>query len=430
MTAATPTPRSILMVTLGSGGDVLPLISIGRELATRGHRVRLLTNPHFEPRVREAGLEPLALGDEAEYLEAIRDPTLISTLRGPGFVINRLVEVEARRMMAAVKQAIRVSRPDVIVHHFIAFAARWAAEARGIPSVGLTLSPAVLMSPGDRIAFAGLPMERLPQWMHDNGIKWSRRVLRWWLDPRINRVRRELDLPPLRDAFLGEARGEPTLRNAQRTPIPQRTLALWSGHFRTPMPTDPASLAPVGFCWNPPAELPADVREYLESCGNDRPVIVTLGTSVVHHGRSFYQEAARAIHRAGRRGLMLVGPHAPALELPTGVRAFPYAPLRELGPLGAMTIHHGGIGTTAHALRAGRPSLIVPFVNDEFDNAARSVRLGAARSMRPGAFRAPHVAEVIRSMLTDADLARASAELGAKLAAEEGARAAADAILG
>lgn len=418
------------MVTLGSGGDVLPLISIGRVLLSRGHRVRLLTNPHFEPQVRAAGLEPIPLGDEAEYLDAIRDPTLISTLRGPGFVINRLVEVEARRMMAAVKQAIRVSRPDVIVHHFIAFAARWAAEDRGIPSIGLTLSPAVLMSPGDRIAFAGLPMDRLPQWMHDNGIKWSRRVLRWWLDPRINRVRRELGLAPLRDAFLGEARGEPKLRSASgAASVPHRSLALWSRHFREPLPTDPPSLSPVGFCWNPPAALPAEVESYLTECGEDRPVIVTLGTSVVHHGRSFYQEAARAIHRAGRRGLMLVGPHAPALDLPSGVRAFAYAPLRELGPRGAMMIHHGGIGTTAHSLRAGRPTLIVPFVNDEFDNAARSVRLNAARSLAPRHFRAPRVADIIRSMLDDAALAASASALGARLAAEDGAQAAADAIL-
>ncbi|MDX2016177.1 MAG: glycosyltransferase, partial [Planctomycetota bacterium] len=68
--------------------------------------------------------------------------------------------------------------------------------------------------------------------------------------------------------------------------------------------------------------------------------------------------------------------------------------------------------------------------NDEFDNAARAVRLNAARSLAPRHFRAPRVADIIRSMLDDSRLAAGAAALGARLAAEDGARAAADAILG
>jgi rhamnosyltransferase subunit B len=49
-------------------------------------------------------------------------------------------------------------------------------------------------------------------------------------------------------------------------------------------------------------------------------------------------------------------------------------------PQVAALVHHGGIGTTAAALAAGIPQLIAPFAFDQFDNAARTVRLGVGQS--------------------------------------------------
>jgi len=44
-----------------------------------------------------------------------------------------------------------------------------------------------------------------------------------------------------------------------------------------------------------------------------------------------------------------------------------------------MLVHHGGIGTSAQALTAGIPQLVVPFAHDQFDNAARLMRLGRSQ---------------------------------------------------
>jgi rhamnosyltransferase subunit B len=58
-----------------------------------------------------------------------------------------------------------------------------------------------------------------------------------------------------------------------------------------------------------------------------------------------------------------------------------FVPLRRLLPQAAALIHHGGIGTTAEALRAGTPQLVVPLAHDQFDNAARVTALGVGAAL-------------------------------------------------
>jgi rhamnosyltransferase subunit B len=68
-------------------------------------------------------------------------------------------------------------------------------------------------------------------------------------------------------------------------------------------------------------------------------------------------------------------------DLPDTMLWQDYVPLRRLLPHAAVLIHHGGIGTTAEALRAGTPQLVVPLAHDQFDNAARVTALGVGAAL-------------------------------------------------
>jgi UDP:flavonoid glycosyltransferase YjiC (YdhE family) len=68
-------------------------------------------------------------------------------------------------------------------------------------------------------------------------------------------------------------------------------------------------------------------------------------------------------------------------------------------------VHHGGIGTTAQALAAGIPQLVIPFSHDQPDNAARIERLGVGRSLSPKAFQAPTAAKVLAELLNSPEVA-------------------------
>ena len=91
-------------------------------------------------------------------------------------------------------------------------------------------------------------------------------------------------------------------------------------------------------------------------------------------------------------------------------------------------MHQAGIGTTAQALRAGKPMLIVPFSHDQPDNAARMVRLGVARVIGRRKYSAATAAEALRGLLEDPAYAARAAAAAAQIQRENGAARAADII--
>jgi UDP:flavonoid glycosyltransferase YjiC (YdhE family) len=102
-----------------------------------------------------------------------------------------------------------------------------------------------------------------------------------------------------------------------------------------------------------------------------------------------------------------------------------YAPYSELLGRAAATVHQGGIGTTAQALRAGKPMLVVPYSHDQPDNAARVAQLGAGRVVRRAEYRAARVARELRAILSDPRYAEAARRVQqADMAQEDGVAAA------
>jgi rhamnosyltransferase subunit B len=113
-------------------------------------------------------------------------------------------------------------------------------------------------------------------------------------------------------------------------------------------------------------------------------------------------------------------PNALSHPLPPDVAVFPYAPYSELFTRASINVHQGGVGTTAEALRSGRPMLVVPFAFDQPDNAARAVELGVARSVRIGRYSASRVTRELEKLLRDASYATNAASVGERIRAEAG----------
>ena len=85
--------------------------------------------------------------------------------------------------------------------------------------------------------------------------------------------------------------------------------------------------------------------------------------------------------------------------LTANVRHFEYAPFRQVLPRCSAVSHHGGIGTTAQALAAGVPQLIMPLSHDQPDNAHRVQKLGVGDFLPPAEYRGPAVADKLRSLI-------------------------------
>ena len=414
---------NILLTTLGSGGDVYPFIAIGRELVRRGHAVKLMTNPHFAAAVSAGGLEFVGLGTEEEYLEAITHADLIHPSRGPTHVLQHLVFGPAHEMYTAVRRVARQMNADVLVRHHICFGAGWAAEKENITDIPCTLAPVFWLNWRSPAVFGSLPFA-LPRPLARFNLAIRTWGGRWVIDRPCNAIRRELSLPPQRDMFARNSRGDGV------------SLALWSPVLRGPLQGDPIGGIICGAAVHDASDtantaLPAVLDAFVRT--GAPPVCFTLGTSVAHHAPEFYRHAAAALAARKLRGIFVTGPGeasaAEQIAATSGGTIFRagYVPYSKLLHRCNAVVHHGGIGTIHACLKAGVPQLVVPFANDEFDNAARIRRLGCGVGLRASKLSDVTLVGML-AVVTSGLLHARAKQAGEKMATENGAAMAADCV--
>jgi rhamnosyltransferase subunit B len=170
----------------------------------------------------------------------------------------------------------------------------------------------------------------------------------------------------------------------------------------------------------PASTLDDELERFLGLGGEAaRPVVFTPGSGNVQAAR-YFERALAATRRLGRRAIFLT-PHraqVPA-RLPAEVLWHPYVPLRRLLPRVAALVHHGGIGTTAEALRAGTPQLVVPLAFDQFDNGARVEALGAGRMLTGWRTRTRPLARALDTLLRSPEIHADCARTAALVEADE-----------
>jgi UDP:flavonoid glycosyltransferase YjiC (YdhE family) len=195
-----------------------------------------------------------------------------------------------------------------------------------------------------------------------------------------------------------------------------------------PQPDWPANARVTGFAFYDRHEpMPAALQAFLDA--GDPPIVFTLGSAAVFDPGEFYRDSAAAARAIGRRAVLLVGQDA--LAAPSSdqqIAVAPYAPFSELFPRAAVIVHQAGIGTTAQALRAGRPMLIVPFSHDQPDNGARMVRLGVARVIGRRQYSASSATDALRGLLDDPSYSAKAGAAAAQIQRENGVARAGDII--
>jgi UDP:flavonoid glycosyltransferase YjiC (YdhE family) len=339
-----------LLFALGSAGDVLPFVGLGRALRARGHAVTVAANPHFAGLVTRAGLGFVALGDEDEYEALCQSPKFMDRARGFRFVMDWV-----STLIRPIYELAAAHRSSLVVAHPLALGARVAQERLGVRTATLVLSPAILRG----------------------GDGWVQRSVRWAADRLI--VDRVV-APPL-NAFR-EAKGLPPVTRALSHGWNDTlSLAMYPPWFAPREAYGRRRLVHAGFPLFDDAD--GDDGAPLPAIFDERPLVFTPGTGN-RCARAFFAAAVDASARLGRRAVLLTA-HREQLppSLPAHVEAFAYLPLSRILPRASALVHHGGIGSAAAALAAGVPQLVVPFAHDQPDNAARLCRLGVARALSP-----------------------------------------------
>ena len=411
-----------LLCCWGSLGDLYPYLAIATRLAARGHQPVLASCRFYQPWVERLGLEFRSIPPDVDPDDAAMMRRFMDPLRGS----EAIVEYVAPAVRAAYEALLPAARDaDLIVSHPMTFAAPMAAEVVERPWISTVLAPASFFSIHDFPVPPLMPslanivrLGPLAGWV-------LRKIARTgsftWMGP-VRALRADLGLPD---------RGEPLFEGQFS---PHGTLAMYSSVLGDPQPDWPPHTTITGFMFRADeGALPETVEAFLAA--GDAPIVFTLGSSAVGAAGSFYQDAVDAAAALGRRAVLLTGLHGhnrlPS-RLPDGVIEVDYAPHGLLFPHASAIVHHGGIGTMAEALRAGRPMLVVPFAHDQPDNASRAERLGVGRVLsrsRAGNPVHSRMASELAVLLDDDEYARRAAEVGQIVGGEDGVSVACDRLI-
>lgn len=384
----------VIIVAIGSAGDVHPLLGLADSFARSGHDVAFCTNSVFAQAVIARGHRFLPLGTREQYESAVSDPALWRA------------RTSFRVLWRAVAQFIRplydllvpeLGGDTVVIGSLWALGARLVQEKHQVPYVSAQISPSTILSADAPPVHRGFTVPSwLPRPLRHGAM---RAVERGFLDrvcgPALNDVRAQLGLPPV-TRVLGQWVHSPDL-----------VLGLFPAWFAPPRPDWPQQIELTGFPLFDGADQhghDAGLAEFL--AGGPPPVVVTAGSTATA-GTGYLATVAAALRTLGQRAVVLTGQRLPATR---DVLYRPYAPLTTLLPHARAIVHHGGIGTAAHAFAAGVPQLVTPFAHDQFDNAARVARSGCGIRFDASSLSVGRVTRALSRLLSDHQVARCCAE--------------------
>ena len=413
--------KRIILTTFGSYGDIHPYMAIASELQRRRHHPVIATGELYREKMNTAGIDfapvrpnlPPPQDQDPALMEKVMDPK-----SGSGFLLNEMLFPFVREGYEDLLQA--VAGADLLLTHPISFAGPLVAQKTGIPWVSSVLAPVSFFSAYDP------PVPPFWEWMQHARIFGPRfvaalfnQIKKLYKNKAYDQFRNELGLPD-RGSPVFEAQHSPTL-----------VLALFSKLFAQPQPDWPPQARVTGFAFyhgGNELEMPLEISSFLDN--GPAPIVFTLGSSAVWVARDFYRESIAATKLLGRRAVLLIGNdrNRPEEPLPADIIAVNYASYEALLARGCAMVHHGGVGTTSQGLRAGIPTLIVPFAFDQPDNAAHAARLGGSRTLPRAKYRAVLVAKELDILLSSPNYASKASEVGQLLRQENGAGVACDLI--
>ena len=377
--AATPAPAagpahvpamSIVVMVVGSRGDVQPFVPIARKLAER-HRVRLATHREFRPMVERAGLEFYPLeGNPHEMMEYI-----VKT--GGSIIPTHLDQLwedvpKKRTMIAQIlastwracteadpeRPDLPSFRADLIVANPPSYGHIHCAEALHIPLHMIFTMPwsatCRFPHPFAQIDHSALhPVENFFSYGVVDLVVWT------GISDLVDSFRaKTLKLAPL--ALTDGA----ALLEDHEVPF----TYLW-----------PESLVPKPEDWGPHIDLanfifyeqahtyepPQALLDFLAA--GEPPIYIGFGSVVAQDPAGLTRTIFTALERAGARGIVAEGwAHLGAGPPPPNVYIIGDCPHDWLFPRCRAVCHHGGAGTTSTGLRAGLPTIVVPFFGDQF----------------------------------------------------------------
>jgi UDP:flavonoid glycosyltransferase YjiC (YdhE family) len=373
-----------------------PLLALGIALRNRGHEVMVGTSQNLCEHVRRQGMDVRAVCGDISGISG-------NPLAGLMEIRNSMAE--NLKTMAAVAEG-----SSAVIGSGFAFGSPTVAELWKVPFIYAVLSPSFLPESG-LLPYIGVPA---PTWLSQLGWFYQRQSCNVIFRGKINAFRKSATMRPSHSVF------------AELFQSRRRVLAFPSalvGTFTQPE----TGACKAGFLRLPDGgELPLSVQEFLAS--GTPPMVVAFGSSQIGGIRRIILNLIHAAENAGLRTLVASSWSDSKIgELPPAVFRCPEVPYSVLFEKAAVVVHHGGAGTLASALAAGKPQVILPGFADQLYWARKAFELGVCPQpvLRTNAT-AARVTQAVREAMTNRGYAERSRKAQGDGIAANGAPAVAE----
>ncbi len=405
--------KRITIIAPGSRGDVEPYLALGIGLTKAGHLVRLVTHENFKALVESRGVEfwPI-IGDVRDVAESM------AVLLEQGNFLSILSQMAKEAQQGAVQLMEGAWGACQGIDLVLAgvgglFVGTAIAEKLQIPLVQAYYIPFTPTGDYPSFLIPKLPI-RLGNRLNRFTYHLARQMMWQAFRPADRIARRDvLSLPTT--SFWGPYKSE-SLRH-------QPILYGFSPSVITPASDWGPRTYATGYWfpelideWTPPPAL----EEFLKA--GSPPVYIGFGSMSNQKPEEMMNLVLEALKRSGQRGIVLAGwGGMETSNLPDTVFMLDSAPFTWLFPRMAAVVHHGGAGTTAVGLRAGVPSILVPFFADQPFWGQRVAELGVGPDPIPRKkLTVERLAKAIQTVVTDLEMRHRATEVGAKIQSEDG----------
>jgi UDP:flavonoid glycosyltransferase YjiC (YdhE family) len=398
----------IVITSAGTLGDFVPFVALGKRLKARGHQVRMAVNSAMIPHVAGAGLESAPCGRAFGVPEARQRTAVFDhwTRLSDEAIREEWSHLDIEQSYHDLHVACRDA--TLLIASTLQMAGAMVHERTGIPWITVSLLP-------KEFPHADTPI-----------VVFKEQDLGLWREyfAYLNQIRVRLGFANLTD------------EEWQDYTLSDRLILLASStHFSHPLVEDFPQLRITGFWfdnqlgdWTPNEEL----QDFLD--GEPKTLVLTFSSLPVSDASSVI---ALHVEAAGRLGCRLLIQRGWA-HLDREVLADRAAPGRVfwtdslphawLFPRTAAVIHHGGVGTTAQAMRCGCPMLVEPYGNDQFFNARRVLALGVGGAMHPHKLTGSGLVRMLETRVLTTEVRGRAMELSARIKTEDGLTVACDLI--